>query len=188
MSKPVMSVALVCGPDSDMEANAIRTTLESFDARVITYWIGRPSDLMDILSGKDLYPDTDVIIFSFHGDEGSFVMPELDESVYEEHEPRDDFGPEEVARFVNLPGKVILANGCSLGDPKLAQAFLNGGCQTYIGPDDYPYGSSALMFVVRYFYEVLHNKKSVQEAFAVAKAMDEELEMYRLYEREPVAR
>ncbi|MGI6187935.1 MAG: delta-aminolevulinic acid dehydratase, partial [Brevibacillus sp.] len=65
MSKPVMNVALVCGPDCDMEVHAIRATLEYFGARVFTYWVGRPYDLIDILSGKDLYPNTDTIVLCF---------------------------------------------------------------------------------------------------------------------------
>lgn len=88
MSKPVMNVALVCGPDSDMETQAIRAALECFQARVFTYWIGRPNDLISVLSGEDIYHGTDMIILSFHGDEGKLLMPELGEDVYEEGEPR----------------------------------------------------------------------------------------------------
>ncbi|MDQ0178028.1 L-amino acid N-acyltransferase YncA [Bacillus chungangensis] len=183
MSKPEMNVALVCGPDCDMSANGLRTALEFFGARVFTYWIGRPSDLIDVLSGDDLYPETDFIILEFHGDEGRFLMPELDESVYEEGEPRVDFGPEEIARFTKLNGKVVLGNGCSLGNAILAKAFIENGCSAYIGPDDYPDGNAALMFALRFFYEMIQNKRSVKEAFAIAKSTDKETHMYQLYER-----
>ncbi|WP_188066007.1 delta-aminolevulinic acid dehydratase [Brevibacillus brevis] len=184
MSKPEMNVALVVGPDTDQDSQAIRNTLEYFGARVFTYWIGRPSDLIDVLNGSDLYPNTDMIILNFHGDEGSLIMPELGEDVYEEGEPKDNFGPDEVRLFAKLDGKIVLGNGCSLGDPKLAKAFLESGCHMYIGPDDYPDGSSALMFALRFFYEVIQNKKSVEEAFRIAKATDEETEMYQLYVKE----
>lgn len=182
MSKPELNVALVCGPDCDMDTNAIRSTLEYFGARVFTYWIGRPSDFMTVLSGEDLYPETNVIVLNFHGDEGKFVMPELEESIYEEKEPRGDFGPNEIKRFTRLEGKVVIGNGCTLGSPELAEAFLNGGCSQYIGPNDDPYGNAALMFVLRFFYELIQNKKSVKEAFLIAKAMDQEMEMYQIYE------
>lgn len=181
MSKPVMNVALVCGPDSDMETQAIRATLECFGARVFTYWIGRPNDLISVLSGEDLYADTDMIILSFHGDEGKLLMPELGESVYEEGEPRGDFGPDEVLRYAKLDGKIVFGNGCSLGDRALAEAFLDRGCRIYIGPDDYPDGSSALMFMLRLFYEMIQNGKSVREAYELASAMDEEVSMYQIY-------
>lgn len=112
MSKPEMNVALVCGPDSDMDTQAIRATLEYFGARVFTYWIGRPNDFTAILSGEDLYPDTDMIILNFHGDEGTFIMPELGESIYDADELPGNFGPNEISRFTKLDGKIVFANGC----------------------------------------------------------------------------
>lgn len=183
MSKPEMNVALVCGPECDMEVQSIRATLECLGARVFTYWIGRPNDLIDVLSGKDLYPNTDMIILSFHGDEGEFIMPEMDESIYEPGEPKGDFGPEEIRRFAKLAGKTVIGNGCSLGEPETAQAFLDSGCEAYIGPNDYPDGNDALMFVLRFFYDLIQNKRSVKEAFQRAKSLDEGMDMYQLYEK-----
>lgn len=182
MSKPVMNVALVCGPDCDMEVQAIRATLEYFGARVFTYWVGRPNDLIDVLSGKDLYPNTDTIILCFHGDEGQFIMPELEESIYELGEPKGNFGPEEIRRFAKLAGKTIIGTGCSVGKLETAQAFLDSGCEIYIGPNDYPDGNDALMFVLRLFYDFIQNKRSVKEAFQNAKSLDAEMYMYQLYE------
>ncbi|MFD0589669.1 delta-aminolevulinic acid dehydratase [Paenibacillus sp. GCM10027627] len=181
MNKSEFKVALVCGPNSDLEAVALRASLEYFGARVFPYWIGRPYDLIDVLSGEGLYEGTDHIVFSFHGDEGKLVMPELGEEVYEEDEPREDFGPEQIVRFAKLKGKVVLGNGCTLGENALAQAFLDGGCTAYIGPNDYVDGNSALMFATRFYYELIQNKKTVEEAFALAKAMDEETSMYQLF-------
>lgn len=182
MSKPVMQVALVCGPDSDMEAQAVRAALECFGVRVFTYWIGRPNDLIDVLSGDDLYEGTDMILLSFHGDEGRLIMPELGDDVYEPNEPRGDFGPDEIRRFARLDGKTVIANGCTLGDPALAEAFLARGCNMFIGPDDYPDGNDALMFVLRLFYEIIQQGRDVKEAFAMTVPMSSELSMYRLYE------
>ncbi|MBP1903774.1 hypothetical protein J2Z32_000386 [Paenibacillus turicensis] len=182
MSKPEMNVAIVCGPNCDLEVQAIRSTLEYLGARVFVYWVGRPLDFISVLSGDDLYPDTDFILLCFHGVDGQFVMPELAEEIYETDEPRGDFGVDQVVRYANLEGKVVLANGCTLGLPETAKAFLQAGCKTYIGPDDYPDGNMALMFALRLFYELIQNKKSVQQAFHLTQAMDEEMKMYRLYE------
>ena len=33
-----------------------------------------------------------MILLNFHGDEGDLIMPELGEEVYEEEEPKGDFG------------------------------------------------------------------------------------------------
>jgi hypothetical protein len=182
MSKPVMNVALVCGPDCDMEVHAIRATLEYFGARVFTYWVGRPYDLIDILSGKDLYPNTDTIVLCFHGEEGQLIMPELEESVYEPGEPKSNFGPEEIRRFARLAGKTVISTGCSAGNVETAQAFLDSGCEIYIGPNDYPDGNDALMFVLRLFYDLIQNNRSVKEAFQNAKSLDAEMDMFQLYE------
>lgn len=181
MSKPEMNVAIVCGPDCDMETQALRASLEYFGARVFMYWIGTPTDYIDVLSGKDLFPDTDLVILNFHGDEGSFVMPELGEDVYEEGEPKGDFGPAEIRSFANLGGRTVIGNGCDLGNEELAQAFLDGGCGIYIGPNDYPYGNSTLMFVTRFCYELIQNKRSIHEAYELARATDEDTAMYQIY-------
>ncbi|WP_068783651.1 delta-aminolevulinic acid dehydratase [Paenibacillus phocaensis] len=181
MSKPQIQVALVCGPDCDMEVQAIRSTLEYFGARVFTYWIGRPSDFISVLTGGDIYSNTDYIILSFHGTDGKFVMPELGEDVYEADEPRGNFGPNEIRRFASMKGKVVIANGCTLGMPETAEAFLNAGCATYIAPDDFPNGSMGLMFVLRLFYEIIENKKDVKEAFHLTQSMDNEMRMYRFF-------
>lgn len=182
MSKPVINVALVCGPDCDMETQAIRATLEYFGARVFTYWIGRPNDFISVLSGEDIYDKTEMIILNFHGDEGKFIMPELGEDAYDEGEPKGDFGPEEVLRYAKLDGKIVIGNGCTLGDEKLAKAFMKCGCRIYIGPNDYPDGNDNLMFILRLFYEVIQNAKSVEEACRIARTMSEELSMYQIYQ------
>lgn len=182
MSKPEMNVALVCGPDCDMEVQAIRAALEYFGARVFTYWVGRPKDLIDILSGEDLYPSTDTIVLCFHGEEGQLIMPELEESIYEPGEPKGNFGPEEIRKFARLAGKTVIGTGCSVGKLETAQAFLDSGCETYIGPNDYPDGNDALMFVLRLFYDLIQNKRGVKEAFQIAKSLDTEMEMFQLYE------
>ncbi|WP_342428040.1 delta-aminolevulinic acid dehydratase [Paenibacillus sp. FSL L8-0158] len=182
MSKPVVNVALVCGPDCDMESQAVRATLEYFGARVFMYWVGRPNDFISVLSGDDLYVNTDLVILNFHGNEGKFVMPELGDDIYEEGEPGGDFGPHEISSFANLEGKVVFGNGCSLGDPALAKAFLNAGCRIYIGPDDYPNGNDALMFILRSFYEIIEHGKDIKEAYEIASTLSVEMSMYKYYE------
>lgn len=86
-----MYVSLVVGPNCDMESYAIRSALEYFGVRVNIHWIGRPNDLIDVLSGEELDNKVDYLILNFHGDEGRFCMPELDEDVYESNEPRGNF-------------------------------------------------------------------------------------------------
>ncbi len=91
MSKPELYVSIVVGPNCDIESIALRSVLESFGARVTFHLIGRPNDLIDVLSGQDLDQKLDYLILNFHGDEGRFIMPELGEEVYELNEPRGAF-------------------------------------------------------------------------------------------------
>ncbi|MEI4619145.1 delta-aminolevulinic acid dehydratase [Bacillus cereus] len=176
-----LNIALVVGDNSDLEAQSLRATLGYFGARVITYWIGRPRDLMDVLSGKSLYEDIDYIIFCFHGEEGEFVIEELGEDVYEKDEPRGNFGVTEIKQYAKLHNKYIINNGCTLGDPKLVEAFLNSGVKTYIGSTDYVDGNAALMLTIRIFYEVINHQKTIDDEFQVAKSLDNETLTFELY-------
>ncbi len=97
----MLNVALVVGFNSDLEAQSIRASLEYFGAKVITYWIGRPKEFVDILSGNGLYNDIDYVVFCFHGEEGKFVMEELGEDIYEQDEPRGYFGAAEIYKYAN---------------------------------------------------------------------------------------
>ncbi|UAT32594.1 delta-aminolevulinic acid dehydratase [Pseudobacillus badius] len=182
MSKPELYVSLAVGPNCDMESYALRSTLECFGARVTMHWIGRPNDLVDVLSGRERDDKVDYLILNFHGDEGKFCMPELGEDVYETDEPRGEFfDAQDVIKYSNLKNLKVIASGCTLGSSLLATAFLTSGCHSYIGPNDYIDGNSNLMFMMRFFYELISNNKSQQEAFEVARNIDQETSMYQMY-------
>ncbi|BBP91018.1 hypothetical protein BsIDN1_46360 [Bacillus safensis] len=56
---------------------ALRAALENFGVKVDMHWIGRPNDLIHVLSGR-VRGEIDYLLFlSFHGEEGAFIMPEL---------------------------------------------------------------------------------------------------------------
>lgn len=182
MSKPEFYISLAVGHDCDMESYALRSTLEYFGARVTMHWIGRPNDLVEVLSGEDREDKIDYLILNFHGDEGRFCMNELGEDIYELDEPRGEFfNAQDVLRFSKLKGVKVIAAGCTLGRESLAKAFLKSGCHSYIGPDDYIDGNSNLMFLIRFMYEIINNNKSQQEAFEIARSIDEETSMYKIY-------
>ena len=119
----MLNIALVVGFNSDLEAQSIRASLEYFGAKVITYWIGRPKEFIDILSGKGLYNDINYVVFCFHGEEGKFVMEELGEEVYEQDEPRGYFGTEEIYEYAKLHNTHIVNSGCTLGRKILQNLF-----------------------------------------------------------------
>ncbi|NBJ68022.1 MULTISPECIES: delta-aminolevulinic acid dehydratase [Clostridia] len=182
MSKPELYVSLAVGPDCAMESYALRSTLESFGVRVTMHWIGRPNDLVNILSGEDREDKMDYLILNFHGDEGRFYINELAEEIYEPNEPKGEFFcATDVLQFAKLEGIKIIAAGCTLGSESLAKAFLKSGCHSYLGPDDDIDGNANLMFIIRFMYEIINNKKNQQEAFEIAKSIDQETSMFKIY-------
>ncbi|PGK36456.1 delta-aminolevulinic acid dehydratase [Bacillus anthracis] len=176
-----MNVVLIVGFNSDLEAQSIRASLEYFGARVVTYWIGRPKDFVEVLSGKNLYNDIHYIIFCFHGEEGKFVMEELGEDIYEQDEPRGYFGAAEINKYAKLHNTHIVNSGCTLGERKLAESFLRSGAKSYIGSINYVDGNAALMFTIRLFYGLINHEKTLECAFQEAKLIDEETHTFQFY-------
>ena len=172
-----MKTVLIAAFDTGIEPEALRQTLEHFGYLVVRKNIGRPADLMDILGGA-LPLEPDLLVLSCHGESGGIVMPELGEAVYREDEPRGNFGAAETARYLHLSGKVILNLGCTTGQEPLADVF--SACNTYIAPTDYVEGSSALLFAIRFFYELAQNGKTVPEAWEAARSTDAETGLFIL--------
>ena len=159
------------------EPEALRQSLEAFGYTVLTKYIGRPDDFIDVLTGN-IPLDPDYIILSCHGEEGEISMPELGEHVYTEDEPRGNFTAEHVRDYLRLAGKVIVNLGCTTGQRDLAGAF--SASNTYISPADYVDGRAALFFAIRFFYELTQNGRSVNDAYETTRATDAETSLFRL--------
>lgn len=176
-----MRITLAVGPNCELEAFSLRSVLEYYGARVYMHWIGRPNDLVGIISGKTR-DKSDYLILCFHGEEGQFILPELAEDVYEENEPRTCyFGAEEVLKHARLEGVHVLATGCTLGDKTLAEAFKRCKAESYIAPKDYVDGNASLLFVLMFMYEQINSSSTQKTAFERAKAIDDETGLYQLY-------
>ena len=173
MKQPVILIAALEGAAA--EAVALRSALEYFGAFVAVKWIGRPRDFMDVLNGK-LPIAPDYVVISGHGDEDGFIMNKLGEAVYEADEPKGNFTPEEVKKYLMIKS-VVLSTCCATGGAAMADVFREAGC-AYIAPADYVEGNSALMFALRFFYELLQNKASVDLAFKAARAVDDETGLF----------
>lgn len=85
------------------------------------------------------------------------LWPVLGEEVYEKEEPRGNFSSEEIRKYINLTGKLILNLGCSTGNPAMAEAFSENN--VYIAPKDDVDGNSALLFTIQLFYEIAQKQK-----------------------------
>ncbi|WP_342490731.1 delta-aminolevulinic acid dehydratase [Bacillus sp. FSL R5-0422] len=181
MNQQAMRIMLAAGPNSELESFALRAALENFGVKVDMRWIGRPNDLINVLSGKNR-GEIDYILLSFHGEEGAFLMPELGEDVYEDGEPRSAaFGADDIRQYASLKGVHVISTGCTLGEKKLADAFLEAGAMSYVAPDDYIDGNAAFIFVLTMLYERMNNTKTVRAAFDRASSIDEETRLFQLY-------
>lgn len=170
-------VLIVCIGNTGNEAEAIRQTLEHFGCAVLVKYVGRPQDFIDVLRGE-LPFEADDIIISCHGEGGKILMPELGENVYMAEEPQGNFGVVEIEKYCRLKDKLIISTGCTTGDNRIARGFAKENC--YIAPDDYVEGNSALMFVLSFFYALLQNEKSIEDAFQVAGAIDDETKLFKM--------
>ena len=108
----------------------------AYNYLVEIHWVGSRRQLVEILKGN--IPTHRYFVLECHGDDGKILL--LDEPA---------LGPDEVSKIVNLPGKVVLNCGCDLGTEAMARAFLNGGCEAYIGAIKEMH---SLMFAIHLFY------------------------------------
>ncbi|EPF73843.1 hypothetical protein [Acinetobacter rudis] len=188
MSKPIFNVFLAVGENCESEAYALRATLEYFGIQVSTRWIGRPNDLIDIISGNENLSHFDYLILSFHGDEQRFCLPKLGADIYTKNEPKSKFfSAKEIHKFGALNRMKIISSGCTLGAEPLAQAMLHAGAKLYIAPNDYIDGNASLMFLTHFFYQLTLGCSS-QVAFNKASSINKETQLYRFYKAKKSSR
>jgi len=175
------NIALITTADVGNESEAIRQSLEYFGFTLYTRYIGRPDDFINILSGGDPIANlSHYWIFSSHGEEAAFLMPELAPELYLPDEIQAPIDAQHIRQSAKLNGQTILATGCTLGELSLAQAFLNSRANAYIGSTDYVEGNTALLFIIRFFYEIANGNTEI-EAFETAQKMDEETLLFECY-------
>lgn len=180
------SVVIACDQGSLDLAQALRASLELFRLHAYLHFCVQKRNVVDLLAGN--IPDSHYIVLCNHG-LGATDMPDenpdamrmgfhvVDEA---DNYKSIDFAltPANIASFVRLPGRTVLALGCGSGREPLAQAFLESGCQAYIGalaPIDQ---DSTTLFAITFFYHLLcaereaHLQCSGEEAVRRASALD----------------
>lgn len=166
LQEPLSLVSMGYG---DMEALVLRGVLEYFNYRVEVHWVGSRKQFLEIMRGN--VPTFHYVVLECHGDDDGIVVP------FERPIPAA-----ELKGLVNLPGRVVVNLGCASGTDAFAEAFLGGGCEAYIGPDDFPIANSALMFAIHLLY-YLAMERPLAEAVEKAREHDEQCAMYRLHSR-----
>lgn len=176
-----LKVAILVGPDTGNEYEAIRQNLEYMGAQTTVFFIGRPMDFVQFLANDPKYAGFDHYLLSFHGEEGSFCLPILHSDVYLESEPKEKISAKEIEHLAQLANRIIITTACTLGQEAMAHAFLQSGATHYLGPVTYIEGNAMLLFLHRFYYEILSCNTKVKEAFKLASNMNEETQLVKLY-------
>jgi len=171
-------IGILVGPNAEVEALAIRSSVEYLGYEVVTKWIGRPQDFLDFWQGKTFSRDTKLLLLCFHGKAGKFVMPRLAKDVYWEGEPKGDIGHALIENNL-LKQKTIISTACTVGNARIAKQITKNKSR-FIAPKGYVEGNAALIFTQLFFYNLLLNKQ-VQTAFQKSAGLDEETGLFKLY-------
>lgn len=146
------------------EANALRAVLEYLGYRIDTILIGSRAEFMKVLSGE--IPTESILMLAVHGIKDGIHMQ--DEA---------PINSNDIATTAKLSGKLIVNLGCDMGRNEYRKAFGDAGAKTYIAPNGYPDGNSALMFAIRFFYE-LKTGAPVADATSRAASLDKDTAMF----------
>jgi hypothetical protein len=159
---------------------AMRATLERFGIGVRLMQVGQARHLVAALRGQ---ADAPFIVLDCHGDDGRIVLPALADEL-ERHQPlHGSVGPQQLRTFVRLrPGTVVISTGCDTGTAQLAACYLDNGASAYVAPAGAPFGYASLFAPLLLFYE-LTQRRSLRDAVRRLRRHDEELSMWRLFER-----
>ena len=165
--------------DTGLEAHALRSAAEAWEAEVTVTWVGNSRQIVEYLSQSPLH---EVIVISGHGDERGLLLPELAEEIRSRYPYHEVIRPQDFADFLQLQRNTIINTVCLGGMPSLAQVFLDRGASSYIGAIDYPEGATVLMYLFEFFYSYLCNNQSVEKAHLEASNHDDDRKQFRLYQ------
>jgi hypothetical protein len=178
MANRAMTIDLIV-VDSYPAAFALRSVLEYWGMRVHIHIIGSANQLVELLSSPEQRAPW--IIIECHGIVEGLALPALAPEIEAAQRYHHSLSASNLRDFLCLPGAMVINTGCSLGTPAFARAFLNAGCQAYIGATDDPDGNAALFYVLHLFYRLCCQQKLLAEAHRLAQSHDESTAMFTLY-------
>ncbi len=164
---PVGVVALAADPDPPI----IRSLLEGMGAAVHFYQPGTPGDFIKVLRMETDVPP--YLIISGHGDDTGIIFGEYAAGIDTSMLHSGRLPAEQVARHVRLPGCVVIGLFCGSGEPAMAEAFLEGQLEAYIGMVD-PNADflTIVLFVAHFFYQILRHQSPSRGAWEQAASYD----------------
>lgn len=179
-STPLLHVAIL-----DMQGGNVGTMvphLQEMGCRVTVYRINRPLTFASVLSGANLYRETQHIILDCHGDDGAVLVRQLDARFMLPEDPPGPWYPDRIRECANIPPSLVFSHGCTTGTNELADAFLDGGAVAVIAPEQWPDYRDAMMVHYRFYYELLHRGCTIEESLAKAQEHGDG-KLYRFFSR-----
>ncbi|HEX8682876.1 MAG TPA: hypothetical protein VF707_11215 [Ardenticatenaceae bacterium] len=177
---PLLPVNIVALPNGTREAHALRTLLEELLCVVTIHWIGTPTDFLTVLGQGDTAPR--YLLIAGHGtaEEGYWLdryADFIDTSML-----RGEYLPAEaIEPFVNLPGCTVISTACGGGSEAMGRAFTgNGTLNAYLGCRIGPDGTAMHVFVVNFFFNVLHKKLTDRDAWHKAMLATDHPHIYQM--------
>lgn len=147
--------------ETGLEAHAVRYAAEHWGASVSVTWVANSAQVVNFFAGC---PEQEVIIISGHGNEHGLLLPKLAEEVKHKYPYNDVITPEDFAQFIQLNKNIVINTSCMSGTKVFADVFLSKGARCYIAPNNYPEGSSTLMYLLSFIYEYTQNRYDVEKA------------------------
>lgn len=167
--------------DDGLASLALRATLELWGCAVAIHYIASARQLVRVLNGETVLSPN--IVLMCHGVERGLALPDLAPEIAAQQPYQTALSPDDLREFLRLPDCLVLNTGCAMGKTDFADAFLQSGCHTYIGANDYPEGASAHFYTLHFFYELCVRNKGVETAHRKAASHDAETQMYQLFAR-----
>jgi len=161
------------------EMLALRMALEWFNVRVFVDLVATSEQLIQALNHPIVKPDYAVLMC--HGVDEGLYLGELAPEVAATQPYNGAINATQFREFLAIDGYPVINNGCSLGTPDYAQAFLDCGATTYIGAIDDESGGASLMYLISLFYHMTEHNQSLSEAHLSACNIDDDTRMFKLY-------
>lgn len=177
---PLLPVNIVALPNGTREALAMRALLEELLCVVTIHWIGTPMDFLRVLGQGDSAPP--YLLIAGHGDaDDGYWLGEYAEFIDTSMLRGEHMPPEVIEPVVNLPACTVISTACGGGSEAMGRAFTSHGrVNAYLGCRTAPYGAAMDIFVVNFFFNVLHKKLSTRNGWQRAMLATDHPDIYQI--------
>jgi hypothetical protein len=160
-----------------------RLLIEQLGGTVHMHLCGTPGDFLKVIAqGKSAAP---YMVIECHGVDEGLVFGEYADFIDTSMLADGNMPPAVIAEHVDLPGRIVINEACGGGEPPMAEAFMKGGLEAYIGTvEPIPDGSAGPLFIAHFFYQLHRVKCTAREAWERAAAYDKDSRLYVYWDRD----